>query len=132
MSSPTQRSLALLKDEGWTVAVVEKWNMHVKIRQDLLGFADLLAIHPDRGVLLVQACALSSHAARLGKVRAEPRHRTWLLCGRGHTAIEVHAWGKRVVVRDGKMVKSKKGGHVKRWACKRTRVELGQAQETQA
>ena len=42
--SPTQLSIRHLKENGYLVAVVEKWNPFVKIRQDLFGFIDVLAI----------------------------------------------------------------------------------------
>jgi hypothetical protein len=35
--TPTQRSLAYLRAEGWQVAIVERWNPHARIRQDLFG-----------------------------------------------------------------------------------------------
>jgi hypothetical protein len=44
MSSPTQRSLRHMRDLGYLVAVVEHWNPHARIRQDLFGWIDLLAI----------------------------------------------------------------------------------------
>ncbi len=31
MASPTSRTLALLKKEGWQAAIVEKWNPHARI-----------------------------------------------------------------------------------------------------
>ena len=42
--SPTQLSIRHLKENGYLVSVVEKWNPFVKIRQDLFGFIDVLAI----------------------------------------------------------------------------------------
>jgi hypothetical protein len=65
--SPTQRSLAALKADGWLAAVVEKWNPHARIRQDLFGFVDILAVR-DGETLGVQACAGSSVSARIKKI----------------------------------------------------------------
>lgn len=50
-SKPMQRSLKHLKDNGWTVAVVEKWipprgTMKFGVRQDVWGFGDILASKP--------------------------------------------------------------------------------------
>jgi len=46
VSSPTRRSLEHLRKAGAElVAVVERWNPHAKIRQDLFGVVDVLAIH---------------------------------------------------------------------------------------
>jgi hypothetical protein len=113
--TPTARTLQLLRKEGWTVAVVEKWNPHSHIRQDLWGFADLIAMHPDNGLLLVQACMVGDQQKRIAKVRAEPRHREWLLAGRGWTAIAVFGWAT---------YKVKRGGLAVRWKCTRTAVRL--------
>ena len=65
--SPTQRTLAYLKSQGYLCQVVEKWNPHARIRQDLYGFIDILAIKEDE-VLGVQACAGSSVSARVKKI----------------------------------------------------------------
>ena len=93
--SPTQRALAECKRRGWTAQVVEKWNPHARVRQDLFGVIDLVAIVPpaiapaigvpcsvSSGCIVgIQACAGSSHAARMTKVRAEPRAAEWVNAG---------------------------------------------------
>ena len=47
--SPTQRTLKRLRDSGDypLVTIVERWNAFAKIRQDLFGIIDLLAIDSD-------------------------------------------------------------------------------------
>lgn len=89
--SPTQRTLKHLRDAGYTVAVVERWNQYAKIRQDLFGIIDLIAISPIAGIVGIQACAGASHAARRAKSIAEPRLRTWLQAG---GKFEVFSWSK--------------------------------------
>ena len=89
-TSPTQRSLKHLRDAGYTCQVVERWNHFAKVRQDLFGFIDLVAIQEGR-IVAVQATA-SGVAARLAKIRDEPRSREWLRAG---GLIEVHGWAKR-------------------------------------
>ena len=42
--TPSARSTALLREQGYTVETVERWIPGVCIRRDLLGCADLLAI----------------------------------------------------------------------------------------
>jgi hypothetical protein len=55
VSSPTRRSLEHLRKAGAElVAVVERWNPHAKIRQDLFGVVDVLAIHGE-DTIAVQA-----------------------------------------------------------------------------
>lgn len=77
MSSPTQRTLAELRKLGYLAAVVERWNPHAKIRQDLFGFVDVLAIGTEgdapgyENTLAVQATSGSNVASRLTKLRSE-------------------------------------------------------------
>ena len=91
MSSPTQRSLAECRKRGWVAQVVEKWNPHAKVRQDLFGCIDIVAITP-QGILGIQACAGASHAARAAKMRAEPRALSWLNSG---AFLSVWSWAKK-------------------------------------
>jgi hypothetical protein len=78
-SSPTKRTLQLLRREGFTPAVVERWNPHARGRQDLFGFIDILAIHPDHaGKLGVQCTTTANQAARLTKALAAPALQVWL------------------------------------------------------
>ena len=88
--SPTQRSLALLRDQGYLVAVVEKWNPHAKIRQDLFGFIDLLAVK-DGEVLGVQSTSYSNTSARLKKIREHENLSQVLASG---MRVVVHGWRK--------------------------------------
>lgn len=44
MITATQRTLKYLRGLGWECAIVEKWNPHAKIRQDLFGFIDIVAL----------------------------------------------------------------------------------------
>lgn len=88
--TPTQRSLAYLRAQGWQVAVVERWNPHARIRQDLFGVLDLLAVR-DGQTLGVQTTSGSNVAARARKIaEAEQvpalRKAGWLL--------HVHGWRK--------------------------------------
>lgn len=88
--TPTQRSLAMLRADGYFVAVVEKWNPHVKIRQDLFGFGDLLAFKGDT-ILLVQTTSGSNVSARIQKILENPVAAAWLTPNR---RIHVHGWRK--------------------------------------
>ena len=65
--SPTELSLKRLRADGWLAAVVEKWNPHVKIRQDLFGFIDLIAVCAE-GTLAIQATSYSNLASRVRKI----------------------------------------------------------------
>ena len=95
MSSPTQRSLAHLRDGGWLAQVVERWNPHARVRNDLFGFIDILAIR-DGQTLGVQATSGTNVAARVRKI-AESEH-----VGAVRAAgwrLEVHGWRKNAAGR---------------------------------
>ena len=95
-TSPTQRSLKNLRGRGWTVGVVEKWNAHIRCRQDLFGFADLLAFHETVDcqliVALVQTTSGSNLAARRTKILANEYAQRWMRLG---GKILLHGWAKR-------------------------------------
>lgn len=90
MSTPTSRSLAALRERGYTAQVVERWNPHARIRHDLFGFIDLLAIK-DGETLAVQTTSASNVAARIRKI-AESEHIAAVRDAGWR--IEVHGWKK--------------------------------------
>lgn len=91
MSSPTARSLALLRELGYTAKVVEHWNPYAKIRQDLFG-VDILALKPGEKVLVIQATTGSNHAARRMKLLDAGFIELWTSAG---ARLEVWSWGKQ-------------------------------------
>lgn len=111
--SPTQRTLQLLRNEGCTAGIVERFNQFVGphgIRQDLFGFIDLIAVYPDeRGITGVQCCAGSGISAHRTKIMENEHAPAWLVAG---GRIELWAWRK---------VSLKRGGKAMRWA---PRVEV--------
>lgn len=106
--SPTQRTLRALRADGFHCGIVERFipqaGPHGK-RVDLLGFIDLLALDPARGIIGVQCCAGSGHAAHRTKITEDCNElaREWLRCG---GLIELWSWRK---------VKLKRGGKAERW-----------------
>ena len=66
--SPTQRSIAFCKGNGWPYAIVEHFNPVVKVRVDLWGVGDMLVLDDEPGSLIVQACVGGSHATRRTKI----------------------------------------------------------------
>jgi hypothetical protein len=88
--SPTQRSLKLMRERGYLCEVVERWNPHAMIRQDLFGFIDLLCVGAD-GVVAVQTTSSSSMASRRTKIADHPN------VGKVREAnvrILLHGWDK--------------------------------------
>ena len=88
-ASPTQRSLEYLRDQGYLCAIVEHWNPFARIRQDLWGWADILAIRKDE-VLAVQvtASAVSDRIKKIETSETLPKVRD------AGIRIEVHGWRK--------------------------------------
>lgn len=88
--SPTQRTLAKLRKEGWTAAVVERRNHGAFVTHDLFGFIDVLAIR-DGETLAVQTTSGSNVSSRVRKIAdaehlAAVRSAGW--------CIHVHGWRK--------------------------------------
>jgi len=124
--SPTQRALAELKRRGWTAQVVERWNQYARVRVDLFGCIDIVAIDPasDRTVPVgpifvrnqgaaivgIQVTASAAHHAhRRAKILAEPRMRQWVEAG---GRLELWSWSKKG-----------KRGKRKRWELRVERYE---------
>lgn len=88
--TPTQLTLRKLRDEGWTAEVVERWNPHARVRHDLFGFVDVLALRGDE-TLAIQATSAHNVTARVTKIADSPlvgavREAGW--------AIRVWGWAK--------------------------------------
>ena len=87
--TPTQRSLKYLRADGWLCAVVEHWNSHARIRQDLFGVVDILAIR-DGETLAVQTTStgVSARVRKIADAEATPHIRAagW--------RFHVHGWRK--------------------------------------
>jgi hypothetical protein len=102
--------LKLLRREGYTVAVVERWNAFARRRQDLFGFIDLVAVHDERGIVGVQTTSAHNLRARIAKIQNEPQALAWLRAG---GRIEVHGWRR-----------SKPGSRRKEWVVERRTITL--------
>lgn len=85
------RSKKLLESRGYIVAKVEHWNAFAKIRQDLFGFIDALAIKPGK-TLAVQTTDYTNVSHRVNKIHALDVSKIWRAAG---NHIEVHGWFKK-------------------------------------
>lgn len=77
------------------VAVVEKFNHFIKVRQDLYGFIDILAVHPDKKeVLGIQTCTDTGGQLSKHKMKCEKLDNLdiWLKSG---CKFEIWAWAKK-------------------------------------
>ena len=88
--SPTQRSKAFLEGRGYQVEVTERWNPFARIRQDLFGFIDMLAIREGE-ILGVQTTSRSNMSARIRKIA---EHENVAAVRKAGIRIEVHGWAK--------------------------------------
>lgn len=110
--TPTQRSLAWLRRAGYICAIVEHWNPFARIRQDLFGFADLIAFKTHMPILLVQTTGDGHLQDRVKKILANPIAKAWIESGH---EIRVESWGKRG-----------DRGKQKRWEVQQEWIELSQ------
>ena len=112
--SPTQRTIRELKKMGRTCGIVEKWNSFAKIRQDLFGIIDIIALDPIRGVVGIQCTgqAFSEHYKKLTEEKAQETM-DWLETP--GTALELWGWRK---------IKVKRGGKAERWTPRVQEITL--------
>ena len=78
--SPLQRSMSWWREAGYLVAKTETWNPHAHKRQDLFGFADMLAIGHDQ-IIAVQVCGAGTIPAHQEKMADNRADWLWMDCG---------------------------------------------------
>lgn len=91
MSSPTAKSLALLRKEGFTACVVEKYNKFARVRNDAFGYGDILCFK-DGITMLVQTTTAANVMARIDKIKAMKTAIDWAITT-DVRLIEIHGWG---------------------------------------
>lgn len=90
MTSPTARTLQHLREAGYPlVQVVERWNPHARIRQDLFGIIDVVAVGAD--IVGVQATSGSNVAARVAKLTESE---ALPILRKAGIRVLVHGWRK--------------------------------------
>lgn len=95
--SPTQRSLAYLRNLGYKAFVVEKVLPYSYRKIDFAGFADILAFKPGiPGVLAVQTTSSSNISAHRRKYEDDKvisgNIEDWLAA---ENKFDLHGWSKR-------------------------------------
>ena len=106
-ATPTTKSLKLARDQGYVCAIVERWNAHVGIRQDLFGFIDILGVGPN-GTLAIQTTSIGEFTRRIKKITGnyipkDDKELNRLLgvrekaiaCLSAGWVIEVHGWDQK-------------------------------------
>ena len=102
--SPTQRTLRELRARGLECAVVERWLAGPKLRQDMFGIIDIIALGPS-GVIGVQSCG-DSFSQHWNKLTVEKYQETFNWLSTPGNSLVIYAWRK---------VKVKRGGLAERW-----------------
>lgn len=105
MPSPTQRTRSKLREEGYLTEIVERWNPHARVRHDLFGIIDVLAVRGEE-TLAVQCTSGSGVAARVHKLKDSDSLPVLLAAG-----WQVQVWGWR-------KIKVKRGGKAMKWECR--------------
>ncbi len=101
--TPTQLSLRELRNAGFTAEVVERWNPHARIRQDLFGIIDIVALNGPT-TLAVQCTSAPHVAERVRKIADSPH-----IAAIREAGWTMEVWGWR---------KNKAG----RWECRKVDV----------
>lgn len=106
----------MLRENGYRAEVTEHWNAYARIRKDLFGFIDIVALRGnEKGVLGIQTTSAANLSARIEKTLGLPVYKLWLQCG---NRIEFHGWRK---------IKVRKGGKQIRWEAIVRRLHLDES-----
>lgn len=89
-STPTVRSLKLMRDRGYYSEVVERYNSFTKTRHDFAGFIDILCLG-DGEIIGVQTTSFSNQSARIKKIREHENLQVVIDSG---IRIVTHGWHK--------------------------------------
>jgi hypothetical protein len=87
----TKLSLAHMRKQGCVAAVVERWNAHAKVKNDLFGIIDVLCLAPDGTTIGVQCTSRDHVADRVAKI-GDSEHIVALR--RCNWKLVVHGWDK--------------------------------------
>jgi hypothetical protein len=90
VSSPTHRTVQHLRAAGYPlVQVVEKWNPFARVRQDLFGIIDVVAVGAD--IVGVQATSGSNVSKRVAKITESD---ALPILRKAGVRVLVHGWRK--------------------------------------
>jgi len=78
----------MLREDGWFCWITEHYNYYAKIRQDLWGFGDIIALKPGQR-LCVQTTTASNMSARVKKIA---NHENVGKVRDADIMIHVHGW----------------------------------------
>lgn len=126
MSSPTQRTLKLLKEKGYKAAIVERWLQYAGSfgkRQDMFGIIDVLAITPD--ITLGIQCCSGSAVGHYQKITKEKNQEAYDWLSNPGRSLEIWAWRKlKKKLKKPKKGKKKKKAKAFTWQPKIIKITL--------
>lgn len=91
-AGPTARTLEWARKQGWKPDVVERWLPRAKVRKDLFGFIDIVALDGQYGVHGIQATSSDNITHRQEKLLELPLVLAWLDAG---NRLSIVGWAKR-------------------------------------
>jgi hypothetical protein len=97
--SPMEKALKDLRRDGWRCGITEKWNPHVKIRQDLFGIVDLIAMKAGHPLLAVQTTTRNHVVERMTKSKETAA--VWVSTGNRFEIFGYGPKGRRTVAMTG-------------------------------
>lgn len=110
-TSPTKRSLDLVRGRGMVAQIVEHWNAFARVRQDLFGVIDVVVLDVANGRTIgVQTTSGPNVASRIQKIYDTPTARAWVQAG---NRLVVHGWAQRGA-----------RGKRKLWTCREVEIVL--------
>jgi hypothetical protein len=90
-ASPTERTLKHLRKTFPLVQVVERWNQHARVRQDLFGIIDVVAVS-ETEIVAVQSTSTANVSSRINKMVESDALPILLKAG---IKVFVHGWQKK-------------------------------------
>jgi len=96
-----QRSLKLIKENGWYYWVTEVWNHYSHKRVDMFGFCDIMCLDGSR-TIAIQACG-SDYQEHVRKIKENDYVLPWLTAG---NELQIWSWRRYL---------KKRGGKAKEW-----------------
>ena len=88
--SPMQRSLLHLREQGYKVEITERWNPFARVKHDLFGFVDALAIRNGE-TMAIQITTASNMSSRRKKILLHENLPVVLSAG---WLVVIHGWRK--------------------------------------
>jgi hypothetical protein len=87
-STLTKRTLDSMRKSGYTCQVVEVWNPHAGVKNDLFGFIDVLCVKENE-IIGIQVTSKSNMQARVEKIL---KHKNFIPVKKSGIKIVLHGW----------------------------------------